>query len=250
MKKNLSVRRIHVYLTLVLLIFGFIVAYSVQFTQYQGKSVAAPTDSEWEKKVKLNEKIIQEKEANDQLEERLQKIRVQVSTKERELSERQVVSKQVLNELEQMRMQAGFVPVIGQGVTVTLDDSKTAREFSNVADGIVHDQNIRDVVNELFAAGAEGIAVNDQRLVGGSSVRCVGPTVIVNDSKLAPPFVVSAIGNKDTLLTALKMPGGVIDSLKQRTIEISIKDSEQIELPGYIGGTGKNAGVSLPPTKG
>lgn len=246
MKNNLKVRKIHVYLTLVLLVFGFIVAYSMQLTmEGAGNIPSAIDDSEWEKKVKLNDKLIDEKETNEKLEKQLAKLRVEVNKKEKELSERQAVSKQVIGELEELRMKAGLIPVVGTGVTVTLEDSKTARSFDDVAEGIVHDQNIRDVVNELFASGAEGVSVNGQRLVGGSSVRCVGPTVIVNDTKLAPPFVIQAIGDKETLLSALRLPGGVIDILKQRTLEISIKGSDQIELPAYVGETQTKVGSSL-----
>ncbi|MBN6185934.1 DUF881 domain-containing protein [Aneurinibacillus sp. BA2021] len=246
MKNNLKVRKIHVYLTLVLLVFGFIVAYSMRLTM-EGASNLPSTidDSEWEKKVKLNDKLISEKETNEKLEKQLAKLRMEVNKKEKELSERQAVSKQVIGELEELRMKAGLIPVVGPGITVTLEDSKTARTFDDVAEGIVHDQNIRDVVNELFASGAEGVAVNGQRLVGGSSVRCVGPTVIVNDTKLAPPFVIQAIGDKDTLLSALRLPGGVIDILKQRTLEISIKGSDQIELPAYVGETQTKVGSGV-----
>ncbi|WP_146808035.1 MULTISPECIES: DUF881 domain-containing protein [Aneurinibacillus] len=244
MKNSLRVRKIHVYLTLVFLVSGFIVAYSVQLTMRGTSNLQTAIDeSEWEKKVRLNEKLISEKETNEELEKRLVKLRLEVNEKEKELSERQAISKQVLGELEELRMKAGLMPVTGPGVTVTLNDSKSAAAFDNVADGIVHDQNIRDVVNELFAAGAEGVAVNDQRLVSGSSVRCVGPTVIVNDTKLAPPFVIEAIGDKDTLVSAMKLPGGVIDMLKQRTLEISITGSDKIELPAYVGETERKAGV-------
>jgi uncharacterized protein YlxW (UPF0749 family) len=250
MKNSLKVRKIHVYLTLVFLVFGFIAAYSVQLTTERAVNLPfSSSDSEWDKKVRLNEKLIQEKETNEGLEQQLQKLRLEVNKKEKELSGRQAVSKQVLSELEQLRMKAGLIPVTGPGVIVTLQDSKSARNFENVADGIVHDQNIRDVVNELFAAGAEGIAVNDQRLVGGSSVRCVGPTIIVNDTKLAPPFVIQAIGDKDTLLSALKLPGGIIDALKQRTLEISITGSDKIELPAYVGETESKAGSTAPKTR-
>jgi uncharacterized protein YlxW (UPF0749 family) len=250
MKNGLKVRKIHVYLTLVLLVFGFIVAYSVQLTMEGASSLPASTDNDWEKKVRLNEKLIREKETNEGLEQRLQKLRLEVNKKEKELSERQAVSKQVLNELEQMRMRAGLIPVVGPGVTVTLEDSKSARSFTNVADGIVHDQNIRDVVNELFAAGAEGVSINDQRLVASSSVRCVGPTIIVNDTKLAPPFVIKAIGDKETLVSALKLPGGVIDILKKRTLEISISDSDKIELPAYVGEVQAKARANTPDARG
>lgn len=244
MKNSLRVRKIHVYLTLVLLVFGFIVAYSVQLTMSGASNLPSSTnDNEWEKKVRLNEKLINEKETNENLEKRLAKLRMEVTAKEKELSERQTVSKQMLSRLEELRMRAGLIPVTGPGVAVTLDDSKSAHTFDNVAEGIVHDQNIRDVVNELFSAGAEGISVNGQRLIGGSSIRCVGPTVIVNDTKLAPPFVIEAIGDKDTLVSALRMPGGVIDILKQRTLEISINSSDKIELPAHVGETQTKAGV-------
>lgn len=245
MTKSLKVRRIHVYLSSVLLMFGFIVAYSVQVTDRTNHEVGDRADSEWKQKVRLNEKIIHEKETNEMLQERLQKLRTEVNAKEKEMSERQAISQQVVHELEMLRMQAGLTPVFGQGVTVTLEDSKTARDFQNVADGIVHDQNLRDVVNELFAAGAEGIAINDQRLVSGSSVRCVGPTIIVNDIKLAPPFVIRAIGEKETLVAALKMPGGIIDGLKQRTISVTISESNRIELPAYVGENNDKKTISL-----
>ncbi|WP_027414498.1 DUF881 domain-containing protein [Aneurinibacillus terranovensis] len=237
MTTKLKVRRIHVYFTLVLLVFGFIVAYSFQFTRNELKDSSVSVDNEWDKKVALNERIIHEKEKNAELADRLEKIREQVNKKEKDLSARQLVSQQTVRQLDTLRMRAGLVPVIGPGVTVTLADSKNARTMTDVANGIVHDKNIRDVVNELFAAGAEGVSVNDQRLVTNSTVRCVGPTIIVNDTKLAPPFVVRAIGNKDTLMTALEMPGGVIDVLKQRTVDVQVVKSDKIELPGFIGET-------------
>ena len=76
---------------------------------------------------------------------------------------------------------------------------------------MVHDSDLRSVVNELFSAGAEAIAINDQRLVANSSIRCVGPTVLVNSERLAPPYKIAAIGKPDVLQSALDMQGGALD---------------------------------------
>ena len=65
------------------------------------------------------------------------------------------------------------------------------------------------MVNELKAAGAEAVSVNDQRLVAVSPVRCAGPTIFVNNTPQTPPYVIRAIGEPNTLETALNISGGI-----------------------------------------
>ena len=60
---------------------------------------------------------------------------------------------------------------------------------------IIHDEDLLRVLNELCAAGAEAISINDQRIVATTEVRCAGPTVSVNNVRSAPPYVIKAIGN-------------------------------------------------------
>ena len=111
---------------------------------------------------------------------------------------------------------AGTLPVRGPGVIVILKDSPKVNSSlvsqERLSDYIVHDRDVREVVNELFAAGAEAVSVNGQRLVGNSSIRCVGPVVRVNSTPIAVPFVIKAIGDPDALESALKMPGGPADA--------------------------------------
>lgn len=241
MKNKFKVRKIHVYLTLVLLVLGFMVSYSVQFTVNNFGELSAIRDSEWEKKVKLNEQILSEKDKNTELQNQLSSIQSKVDSKEKELSKNPNVSSGVVDELDMMRMQAGLIPVTGPGIVFTLDDSKTLRN-TDPNNAIVHDKYIRDVVNELFAAGAEGISINDERMATNSTVRCVGPTVTVNDTKLAPPFVIRAIGNQNALYTAMYMPGGVVELLRKKGLEIIVKKTDKIDLPGFISKTNNAQG--------
>lgn len=233
MKRKFKVRKIHVYLTLVLLVLGFMVSYSVQFNVNNFGELSALRDSEWDKKVKLNEKILSEKDKNIDLHNQLGTIRSEVDRKEKELSKNTNGSIEIVDELDMMRMQAGLIPVTGRGIVFTLDDSKNPRA-NDPNSAIVHDKYIRDVVNELFAAGAEGISINDERLAANWTVRCVGPTVTVNDTKLAPPYVIRAIGNDNALYTAMYMPGGVVELLRNKGLEVNVKKATTIDLPGYI----------------
>ena len=104
----------------------------------------------------------------------------------------------------------------------------------------MHDEDILRVVNELKAAGAEAIAVNEQRLITTTGIRCSGSTIKINKKDLVPPFVITAIGNPETLEGALKMRGGVIDHLQFFGIQVSVKKVEKLEIPAYSGGIKSN----------
>lgn len=146
-------------------------------------------------------------------------------------------------EVDKARMQAGLMPVKGPGVEVRLDDSlqKPGPPPDDPYYYIVHDVDIQSFVNELWAAGAEAVSINDQRVVTSTSVRCVGPTVLVNAVRLAPPYVIRAIGDSKTLETALRMPNGVLASMgasMSRGVRIDIQKRKDLELPDFKGSGG------------
>ena len=142
--------------------------------------------------------------------------------------------------LGQARFLAGLTPVQGPGVVVTLKDGKKHLP-NNLPPGmappsIIHDSDINQIVNELKAAGAEAIAVNDQRLVATSSVRTAGPTVLINFVPTAPPYVIKAIGDPKTLAAAMNLPGGVASQIKMYDPAMfSVKESGMLTLPAYSG---------------
>ncbi|MCK9909967.1 DUF881 domain-containing protein, partial [Microbacteriaceae bacterium K1510] len=160
------------------------------------------------------ERILAEKEQNHNLETQLIELQRQVGKVEEAMAQQQSEAADTLSELDAARMLAGVVPVEGPGIEVTMQDNQNAANNPDVTNYIVHEQDVRLVVNELRAAGAEGISINGQRLVSNSAIRCVGPTIIVNGIKSAAPFVITAIGDPTTLENALHLPGGVLQSLQ------------------------------------
>lgn len=138
------------------------------------------------------------------------------------------------------KMLAGTVPVHGRGIIVTLQDSpqlnKSETRQEVIEDYVVHDYDIREVVNELFSAGAEAVAVNDQRLVTTSSIRCAGPVILVNTRRMAPPYKIRAIGAPDTLKGALEMQGSAAEMLFLLDM-ILVEKSEDVTVPAYEGST-------------
>lgn len=139
-------------------------------------------------------------------------------------------------ELQRVKMGAGLLPVQGPGVVVTIDDSKRpSKPGENPNIYLIHDDDILKVINELWAAGAEAISINDQRLVANSEIRCAGPTLSVNNTRYSPPYEISAIGEPKTLESSLKLRGGVIETLQFWGIQVSVKKQELVKVPAYKG---------------
>lgn len=133
---------------------------------------------------------------------------------------------------ERLELLAGTTEAEGAGIEIILDDSslpKKANENPNLY--IIHDEDLLRVLNELRAAGAEAISLNDQRIVAMSEVRCAGPTVSVNNVRSAPPYVIKAIGAPKTLISALRLRGGVVETFEFWRIQVKIKTVDKLRIP-------------------
>ncbi|MBQ9757798.1 MAG: DUF881 domain-containing protein [Clostridia bacterium] len=157
------------------------------------------------------------------------------------------ILKEELNRAETM---AGLTDVTGSGIIVVIKDGNGQKVDSALYSdgyGIVHDTLLLTTLNELRAAGAEALSINDERILATSEIRCAGPTVSVNNTKLAAPFEVKVIGNPDTLENALRMPGGAIDEAGFYGVDVTIKKSNKLMIKKYTGaGSFKYAQTAQP----
>jgi len=139
-------------------------------------------------------------------------------------------------ELKQVKMGAGLIPVQGPGIVVVIDDSKRpSKPGENPNLYLIHDDDILKVINELWAAGAEAIAINGQRLIANSEIRCAGPTLSVNNTRYSPPYEIAAIGEPKTLESSLKLRGGVVETLQFWGIQVTVKKPDIVKVPAYKG---------------
>ena len=172
----------------------------------------------------------------EELSARLHQMEAENKELEAELRDLKGMSGSEKNEkiADDVMMFAGMTALEGPGIILTIDDSgKIAKKDNDPNLYLVHDEDILKVVNELRAAGAEAISINDQRLTANSEIRCAGPTISVNNVRSAPPFEIRAIGDKDNLINAISMRGGVADSLKVWGIKLDIQPSDNVWIPAY-----------------
>lgn len=97
--------------------------------------------------------------------------------------------------LADLGVQAGTAALAGEGVVVHLADSaRVPKDTADPGAYRIHDVDLQQVVNALFAAGAEAVAINNDRLVATSPIRAAGATIVVNFQPLTSPYDVTAIG--------------------------------------------------------
>jgi uncharacterized protein YlxW (UPF0749 family) len=118
----------------------------------------------------------------------------------------------------------GAVGATGPGVTVTIEDPGPG----------VSPEVMLDIINELRAAGAEAIEINDARqsVRVGVDTWVVGtPGSLTIDSKtLSPPYSILAIGDPPTLAAAMNIPGGAEDSIKRVGARMSVQQANRVDV--------------------
>jgi uncharacterized protein YlxW (UPF0749 family) len=100
--------------------------------------------------------------------------------------------------LRRLEVQTGYVPVRGPGVRI-----KVASAPDAVPNDEIRDEDLALLVDGLWTAGAEAIAINDQRIVALGGIRNTSRAIHINGRPLTPPYVIEAIGNPGTLQARL-----------------------------------------------
>ena len=140
-------------------------------------------------------------------------------------------------------LSAGLVGLTGPGVEITLDDAPPRPDGTLPAgarpdDLVIHQSDVQAVVNAVWAAGADGVAVMNERLVETSAVRCVGNVLLLQGRTYSPPFVITAIASGSAVRAQLAASPQV--AILQQAVDafgltFTVHDRSSISLPAYTG---------------
>ncbi|MFD4561793.1 DUF881 domain-containing protein [Streptomyces sp. NPDC058469] len=166
--------------------------------------VAAPVVAK--ERQELIDRIDKETTSADKLAGTVDELRDDVSARQRAALKTSGGSGQA----DLVSMLSGATAVHGPGVKLVVDDAKEAssgggdnpRETADFSDtGRVRDRDMQRVVNGLWAAGAEAVSINGQRLTALSAIRAAGDAILVDNKPLVPPYTVLAVGDGQRLST-------------------------------------------------
>ncbi len=203
---------------------------------HEEKSEPLPSESRQE----LVNRMSKLTEENEQLRQELEQSRAGIADLEDAVLARQEASQELTDSLTRYRIMAGLDPVHGPGIRLTLsEETSELPPGTEAAPYLIHQEDLLNIVNELWLAGAEAIAIRSrnrtERLIMSSTIRCVGSLIDVNSTRMTPPFDIFAIGDPDDLTNALTMPRGVLEPLQFFNIETEVSMLDDIVLPPYGG---------------
>lgn len=166
----------------------------------------------------------------EEAEKKLEKVRTEAITDNKEDLE-------AGEQIKENNKLLGLTEVKGSGVIITLDDNRNVNpeEVYNINTYLVHEQDLLQIVNELFNTGADAISINGQRVVSTTSIMCDGTITRVNDEKVGVPITIQAIGYPSALYYNLKRPQGYLDIMESQGVIVTIETSDNITIPKYDG---------------
>ena len=140
-------------------------------------------------------------------------------------------------------LSAGLVPLTGPGVEIVLNDAPTRPDGTlpvgaGPDDLVIHQSDVQAVVNAVWAAGADGVAVMNQRLVATSAVRCVGNVLLLQGRTYSPPYVITAIADGSAVRTRLAESAQVQilqQAADQLGLTFTVRDRPSVSLPAFTG---------------
>lgn len=144
-------------------------------------------------------------------------------------------------ELADSQFLSGQTAGTGSGIVITLNDNTAGAEAAKQSDPanyfpenyIIHDANLRYLLNDITYM-AEAVAINGQRIVDTSDIRCVGTVIMINSTRVAPPYEITLIGSPALLEAAVQDSSQYI-YLHGRNMPIKITRSDNLSVPAYTG---------------
>ena len=173
------------------------------------------------------------------LQARILDLRAQVAAAEAESAGNDQAVMQLNDELTKARLAAGLVEVEGPGITVRIDDSGLPLPpGAAAADYLVTASDLRDLIVELWQAGAQAISVNGERIVETTAFTDIGSSILVNSAYLQPPYDVSVIGPPE-LYDRLTTSPSFVELVRARVqgygLELGFLPSDHVVVAAFAG---------------
>ena len=196
--KRIIVKNISLYIAVAAMVIGIMLA--VNFNERLPR-VISPASSVVALQ-EMQDSLIKE---NEQYKERLAQIEAMITTLQDKTKDKQTNLRGLVADVEAKKAEAGLTEIKGEGIVVILNDSDQRKNNPN---SIAHASDMRDLVNHFFQNGAKAISIEgagemEERVSFFTSIDCIVNTVLINGTKIVPPFKIRVLGDRDRLIAAV-----------------------------------------------
>lgn len=216
-------------LVLVSVILGLILAIQIKTVNKSVGEGVLPTQRAQELAAEL--KKIQA-ERDTQL-NRISELEEEVTKYEKNEMDKSSYAEGLYKDTMKYRMLAGYMDVEGPGVILEINDPTGETQYSESMGVVDQLDLILQIVSILNAADAEAISINDQRYTSFTEIVRAGDHIEINGVSTNSPLVIKAIGNPNTLESALAIKRGIVWQLKSYNYMTLLTQDKNIVIPKY-----------------
>jgi uncharacterized protein YlxW (UPF0749 family) len=164
-------------------------------------------------------------------------LRSEIAALETQAADQSATTRALSDQVASLRAHAALTQMHGPGVEVDLTNGDPSTDPTGQARYLVNYQDVQDVANLLWAAGAEGIAVSGRRITPISSFSgSEGEVVVDQGPPLFSPIKIVAVGDRNGMQAALDDPSQ-LQTLRIRMVQYSIAlkvtGLADAQLPAY-----------------
>lgn len=176
-----------------------------------------------------------------QLKDQISKIDEDISKLESQTKQKQVGLSGMVELSDQLKKDSGLIEESGDGIVILLDDADSKPYSTN---SIAHASDMRDLVDYLWANLAQAISIKgagdiEERIGPTTSIDCIVNTVLINGTKMVPPFQIKAVGERNNLMTAVndrKALKQIYDRVESEGLKFYVIDGvDKITVPKFTG---------------
>ncbi|MGF7184336.1 uncharacterized protein YlxW (UPF0749 family) [Desulfitispora alkaliphila] len=230
----MQLKKWQITVTLVCLISGFLISLQLQVQSNMA-------DTELNEKDELVAMIKELEEETFSMEDRIDTLRQSIKSFQEDLTTGQYALESLQSELSILRTDLGLTEVTGSGVVITIDDNVSGAESARAEgldryhpdDYIIHYKNLLYFINEIRNT-TDAISINNHRVVASTDIRCVGTVILVNTTRLAPPYEIKLIGNPRQLEYAINN-SSELNYLTNRGFPTEINLQDELTINAYRG---------------
>ena len=122
---------------------------------------------------------------------------------------------------------SGALEISGKGIEIYAYDAKEGYTWAEV----VHESDIKNIVDILMSEDAIGVQIGNERIVANTSIRCIGPIILVNQNPVAVnPIKITALGDSKKLQKALS---SIQKEFENTGKKLEIIENDEISLVAY-----------------
>ena len=164
---------------------------------------------------------------------RIEELETKINQYEKGEVDKNTYAESIYNDTMKYRMLAGLSELEGPGIIMEINDPIGDLQYGIGYSIIDELEFILQVISVLNAADAEAISINGHRYTAYTEIEKAGNHIEINGVSTNTPIIIKAIGNSQTLESALTLKGGIVQQIRDWDYLVQINQEVNVKIPKY-----------------